>query len=138
VTATGTDRVTAPTRRLALVAAALAALLLTNLAVYGIGRALGGAFVYRQDGLDVRVESVAVTLLTLGPLTSALIVVALLARKWPAVISVARIAGPALAVLTIGVMTIPAGFDTTSAVCLAVMHLATVPAMLFALNTLRR
>jgi hypothetical protein len=67
-----------------------------------------------------------------------LALIAALSRKWPAAIRVARIAAPTLAVATIAVMTIPAGFDTTSTLALATMHLATIPAALLALNTLPR
>jgi hypothetical protein len=129
-------RVTTPARRLALIAALLAGLLLTNLVIYAIGRALGGAFTYQQNGAAVRVEPIAVTFMSLAPLVFGLGVVAALSRKWPATIRVARIVAPTLAVATIAVMTIPAGFDTTSAVSLAAMHLAIIPASLLALNTL--
>jgi len=123
---------------LALIAAVLAGLLITNQVVHAIGRALGGAFTYPQNGTTVRVDPIAVTVMSLGPLIVGLALVAALALRWPAVIRLARIAAPVLAVATIAVMTIPAGFDTTSAVCLAVMHLTTIPAALLALNALPR
>lgn len=146
MTGAGTDQTTAPSLsrfktpagRLALIAALLAGLLLTNLAVYAIGRALGGAFTYQQNGANVRVDPVAVTVMSLVPLVFGLGLVAALSRKWPAAILVARIAAPTLAVATVAVMTIPAGFDTTSAVSLAAMHLAVIPPTLLALNTLPR
>lgn len=141
---TGTDTRTAGTpvpavtagRRIAVLAAALAGLLLANLAIYALGRALGGGFTYRQNGVDVPVEPVAITLLSLGPLLTGLAIAAVVARWWPRIITLARIAGPVFAVATIGVMTLPADFDTTSTVCLAAMHLATIPALLVALNAL--
>lgn len=146
MTGTGTDRPAAPSLsrvrtpagRLALIAAILAGLLVLNLALYAIGRALGGAFTYKQNGADVRVDSIAVTFMSLVPLAFGLGLVAALSRKWPAVILVARIAAPMLAVATIAVMTIPAGFDTTSAVSLAAMHLALIPSTLVALRMLPR
>ncbi len=146
MTGTGTDRATAPPptragRRagpLAVIAMVLAGLLVTNLVFYAIGRALGGAFTYTQNGASVRVDPVAVAIMSLGPMATGLALVAALARAWPAVIRVARIAAPTLAVVTIAVMTIPAGFDTTSAVSLAAMHLATIPAALLALGALDR
>ncbi|GAA4244842.1 DUF6069 family protein [Dactylosporangium darangshiense] len=146
MTSAGTDqattpspgRVTTPARRLALIAALLAGLLLTNLVIYAIGRALGGAFTYQQNGTAVLVEPVAVTFMSLAPLVFGLGLVAALSRKWPATIRVARIVAPILAVATIAVMTVPAGFDTTSALSLAAMHLALIPASLLALNALPR
>ncbi|GAA2371425.1 DUF6069 family protein [Dactylosporangium salmoneum] len=137
-TASSPGRVSTPAGRLALIAAVLAGLLLTNLALYAIGRALGGVFTYRQNGANVRVDPVAVTFMSLVPLAFGLGLVAALSRKWPAAILVARIAAPTLAVATIAVMTLPAGFDTTSAVSLAAMHLTTIPPTLLALNALPR
>jgi len=122
--------------RLALIAAVLAGLLITNLAIYTTGRALGGAFTYPQGGTTMRVEPVAITFMSLVPLGVGLALAAALSRKWPVAILVARIAAPTLAVATIALMTIPAGFDTTSAVSLGAMHLATIPAALLAINTL--
>lgn len=119
-----------------MIAASLAGLLLTNLAIYAIGRAFGGAFTYRQNGTTVRVDAVAITILSLVPLATGLALIAALSRTWPTAIRVARIAAPILAVVTIAVMTIPAGFDTTSTISLTAMHLATIPAALVALRTL--
>ena len=119
-----------------MIAAALAGLLLTNIAIYAIGRALGGAFAYPQNGTTVRVDPLAITIMSLAPLATGLTLTAALSRAWPAAVRVARIAAPTLAVVTIVVMTIPAGFDTTSAVSLATMHLATIPAALLALDAL--
>jgi hypothetical protein len=132
------SRARTPAGRLALIAAILAGLLVTNLAVYAIGRALGGTFAYRQNGADVRVGAIAVTFMSLVPLVFGLGLVAALSRRWPAVVLVARIAAPTLAVATIAAMTIPAGFDTTSAVSLAAMHLTIIPPALLALNALPR
>ena len=143
-TATGQPTAASPTRartntgRLAVIAAVLAGPLLTNLAIYAVGRALGGAFTYTQNGSTVRVDPVAITIMSLAPLATGLALIAALSRKWPAAIRVARIAAPTLALATIAVMTIPAGFDTTTIVALATMHLMTIPAALLALNTLPR
>lgn len=143
MTDTATDRSTAapPGRaratlgRLALIGAALLAV---NLVVYAIGRAVGGDFTYTQDGAAVLVEPVAITLLSLGPLTTGIALIAALARKWPVAIRVAYVVAPVFSVATIGVMTLPADFDTASTVCLTLMHLATIPAALLALRTLQR
>ncbi|RKR86644.1 hypothetical protein BDK92_0887 [Micromonospora pisi] len=146
MTDTGTAEATAPppapgrtnTGRLALIAAALAGLLITNLAVYAVGRALGGAFTYPQNGTTTQVDSVSITFMSLVPLGFGLTLVAALSRMWSTVIPIARVATPVLAVATIAVMTIPAGFDTTSTVSLAAMHLTIIPAALLSLNALPR
>jgi hypothetical protein len=137
-TAASSERTTTVPGRLAVIATALGGLLLFNLVVYAIGRALGGTFTYAQNGAAVRVDAAAITIMSLGPLVTGLALVAALSHKWRAIIRVARIAAPVLAVATIFVMTIPAGFDTTSAVSLAAMHLATVPAALIALDAIGR
>jgi fermentation-respiration switch protein FrsA (DUF1100 family) len=137
-TAASPTRASTNTGRLGVIAAALAGLLLTNLAIYAIGHALGGAFTYTQSGAPVRVDPAAITIMSLAPLATGLALIAALSRKWPPAIRAARIAAPTLAVATIAVMTIPAGFDTASTVALATMHLATIPAALLALNTLPR
>jgi hypothetical protein len=124
-----------PAGRTVRLAAILTALFLVNLAVYAAGRALGGTFTYQQHGTAVRVDPLAIAIMSLAPLATGLMLVAVLSRRWPAVIRVARVAAPALAVVTIAVMTLPAGFDATSAASLAVMHLTTIPAALLALAT---
>ncbi|GIH03952.1 hypothetical protein Rhe02_20190 [Rhizocola hellebori] len=140
MTDTEIEPATTPTTagRLAVVSAALTGLLIANLAIYAAGRAFGGTFVYLQNATPVEVGPLAITIMSLVPLATGLAVIAALSRLWPAAIRVARIAGPTLAVATIGLMTVPAGFDTTSAVSLAVMHLTTIPATLIALNALAR
>lgn len=137
-TAASPTRARTNTGRLAVIAAVMAGLLLTNLAIYAVGRALSGAFAYTQDGAPVRVNPAAITIMSVAPLATGLALIAALFRKWPPAIRVARIAAPTLAVATIVVMTIPAGFDTTSTVALATMHLTTAAAALLALNTLLR
>ncbi|MBF9131974.1 hypothetical protein I0C86_23845 [Plantactinospora sp. S1510] len=122
--------------RPALVAAALAGLLIINLAIYAVGRALGGAFTYPQNGTTTQVDWVSITFMSLVPLGFGLTLVAVLSRKWPKVIPIARVVAPVLAVATIAVMTIPAGFDTTSTVALSAMHLTIIPAALLALRGL--
>jgi len=138
VTAAESIRPRTRSSRVAVLAATLAGLLIANLVVYAIGRALGGSFTYPQNGTATRVDPAAIAIMSLGPLGGGLAVVAALSRAWPAAVRAARIAAPILAVGTIAAMTIPAGFDTTSTVCLALMHLTTIPAALVALNALPR
>jgi hypothetical protein len=110
--------------------------LVLNLLIYSLGHASGGSFTYRQNGRAIKVDATAVTILTLGPLAIGLAMVALLARKRPVLISVATIVAPLLAVATIGLMTIPAHFDATSTLSLALMHIALIPAVILCLRAL--
>jgi Family of unknown function (DUF6069) len=108
-------------------------LLAVNLLIYVIGRASGGAFIYRQSGKPTRVDAVAVAIMSVVPLTIGLTLVASLSRRWPALITTAKVLAPTLAVATIGLITLPARFDTASTLFLAAMHLALIPATLLAL-----
>ncbi len=120
--------------RLTWIGATLAGLLAVNLLLYAIGRASGGTFTYTQSGKPVRVDTVAVALLSLAPLATGLLLVAVVGRWWATVVPVAKVAAVVLAVATIAVMTIPADFDRRSTAFLALMHLATIPAALLTIG----
>lgn len=107
-----------------------------NLVIYAISRGAGARFTYDQSGTATRVDALAITLLSVVPLAVGLTLVAAIARRWPAILTAARIIAPALAVFTIGLMTIPAHFDSASTLSLAAMHLVLVPAALVALRGL--
>lgn len=66
-----------------------------------------------------------------------LIVVALLARRLVWIARVAMVVAPVLAVVTIGVMTLPVDLDTISTVTLATCHLTLVPISIVAIRRLR-
>jgi Family of unknown function (DUF6069) len=124
------------TARLRVILLSVAAVLACNLLIYAVGRIGGGTFAYQQNDTSTTVDAVAVTILSVIPLTIGLTLVAWLAPSWPRLITTARIVVPVLAVSTIGLMTIPAHFDTISTVTLAAMHLALIPAALLALTAL--
>src|ERR1700730_12175816 len=117
-------------------AAVLAAVVAFNLVVYAVGRACGATFRYNQGGKVARVDVAAVTLMSVLPLATGLALTAWLSRRWPALITIAKLIAPVLAVATIGAMTIPARFDATSALCLSTTHLALIPAAIFAVGGL--
>jgi Family of unknown function (DUF6069) len=136
---TATERLPRPpafTTRLKVVVLTVVAVLAVNLLIYAVGRIGGGAFAYQQSGTSARVDAVAVTILSVVPLTIGLTLVAWLSPRWPKLITTAKIVAPVLAVGTIGLMTIPAHFDTTSTLTLTTMHLALIPAALLALTAL--
>lgn len=137
--ATATDHLTRPTTprsRATLVAFAVVGALALNLLIYVVGRACGVTFTYTQSAKPTNVDAVAVTVLSVIPLTIGLTLVALLARRWPALIAPAKVVAAVLAVGTIGLMTIPAGFGVTSALFLATMHLTLGAAAVLALGAL--
>lgn len=123
-------------RRPRIIAVAVVGALGLNLIIYALGRAAGASFSYTQSGTKTSVDALAVGIMTTGPLTAGLVLVGLLSRRWPSGYRVATIAAPVLAVGTIGLMTIPAGFDTASTCYLSAMHLALIPISLLALAAL--
>jgi hypothetical protein len=70
------------------------------------------------------------------PALIGLMVVAWLSPRWPTVITAAKVIGPLMAVATIGLMTLPARFDTTTTLSLTAMHLTLIPVTWLALRTL--
>lgn len=129
-------RSSAPSGPSAVIVIAVASALATNMVIYAMGRAAGGAFTYTQSGTKSTVDAVAIALMSVVPLAVGLTVVALLSPRWPPLIKAAKIIAPALALATIVLMTIPAHFDTTSTLFLASTHLAIIPITVLALTAL--
>jgi hypothetical protein len=142
-----TEQLGNPTRRLLspagwgrpnIVVATVVAAVVINEIIYAIGRALGGDFLFTNAGKSTEVTTWSVAALTTGPLLVGMTLVALLSRKWPSIIKVALVVGPALALVTIAILTIPADLDTTSTTTLALCHVALVPVVLGGLLAIAR
>jgi hypothetical protein len=123
--------------RAARAAGVVAAVLAVNLVILGVASAAGADFTFHQNGTELRVGVASVALLSVAPLCSGLLLTALIGLRWPAVTRAALVVGPALALVTIATMTLPADFDTGSTVALALMHLALAPAAILAVLALR-
>ena len=139
--ATATRELAPPTSRThpaTVIAAAVGSALAVNLVIYAIGRLSGGTFAYTHGAKPNRVDVASVILMSGAPAAIGLAAVAWLSRRWAWLTVAAQIAIPVLAIGTIGAMTLPAGFDATSAVALSAMHLALVPATLLAVGALAR
>lgn len=121
-----------------IVAVSGAAAAVVNLAVYAAGRAAGGTFRFTASGVPAEVDAATVAGFSVVPLVAGLTVVALLAPLAGWVTRVALVAGPVLAVVSVPLMTVPAGFDAVSEVTLAVCHLTLVPIVVVALVAVRR
>lgn len=133
---TATGRIPALNRPVALFGA-IGAALLANLAVWLIGAAAGGTFEMTDAG---RVQSVApggIVMMTVVPMLIGLGAAVLLSYKWVGVLRLAAVIGSTLAVATIA-MTVAADFDTASTIALSITHLTLVPAMVVAMEGLRR
>jgi hypothetical protein len=95
--------------------------------------AAGAAGLFRRPSLAELIAPAASVL----PLLVGLSVAALLGRRWPAVLSVALVVAPALALVTILVMTVPADLDRVSTLALASCHVVLAPVAIVALLRLR-
>lgn len=124
--------------RTAVVALATAVAVVVNLIVYAIGRAAGGSFLFTADDRRVEVDAVTVAGFSALPLALGLAAVAVLAPRFAWVVRAALIVGPALAVLTIATMTLPADLDGTSKITLAACHLTLAPIIVVAVTALGR
>jgi hypothetical protein len=124
--------------RASIVPAAALTAVVVNLLIYAIGRAAGGSFRFTAAGGPAEVDAATVAGFSAVPLAVGLAGVALLAPRWRWVGRAALIAGPALAVVTILIMTVPADLDVTSTITLGLCHLALIPIMLVAIRLLGR
>ncbi len=108
-----------------------------NLALYGIGRLAGGTFVFTSPAGPIEVVALTIAGFSAIPLALGLIVVAVLGRWWRWVFPAALVIAPLLEVITIFVMTLPAGLDTASTIALSCCHLTLVPVTVLAILALR-
>lgn len=92
---------------------------------------------YENTRMPQPVGLPAVLFLTVVPMLIGLTAVALLSRRWPGLVTVGRIAGPALALLTIAVPA-ASGFDTLSFIALALMHVTVAVAVFLGLDARKR
>jgi hypothetical protein len=139
---TATVAATVPARRTlpaaAIVTTAVMLALVVNLVAYAVGRQLGGSYRFTLAAGPAEVDALTVGAFTVLPLLVGLTMAALLGRRWPAVLSVALVVAPALALVTILVMTVPADLDRVSTLALASCHVVLAPVAIVALLRLRR
>lgn len=129
---------THPARRRTVVVLAVGSAVGVNLVIYFLGRAFGADFEFTQGDQRAQVDAVTVAGFTAVPLTIGLLVVACLAPRWRWVAPLATVLAPSVAIITVGVMTVPADFDTLSTLCLAACHLALAPISVTAVRWLDR
>jgi hypothetical protein len=75
--------------------------------------------------------------MTMAPLLLGMTLAALLSSRWPAVLRIADVVGPALALLTVA-GTLTAGFDGVSTATLAAMHVVLALLIVVGLESMRR
>lgn len=117
---------------------AVLAAVAVNLLAYAVGRAAGGSFRFTQDGVAARVDAVTVAGFTLVPLTVGLVAMAILAYRWPRVTTIAKWFAPALALITIAIMTLPVDLDLASTVSLAACHVSLAVISVLAVRAMAR
>jgi len=145
MTTTNLTTTTAPTTarlprelgRVPAVAGSVAAALLGNLLLYGIGLVAGGSFELTSNGKPATVTAATVATMTVVPLLVGLVVAALLSLRWVAVIRVAQLVGSVLSLATIA-GTVAADFDGVSTVTLSAMHVVIAAVIVVGLEAARR
>jgi hypothetical protein len=120
-----------------LVAGAVVLAIAVNVGIHALGRLAGATYRFTAETGPAEVDSLTVLGFTLLPLGVALTLVAVLGRFWRWVFPVALVVGPVLELGGILGMTVPADFDVTSKVFLALCHVALVPVTVFAVLALR-
>ena len=120
------------------IVAAVAVAVVVDLAIYAVGRATGGGFRFTTPAGPTQVDAATVAGFAAVPLLVGLVLAALLARRWPRVLTVALVVAPTLALVTVPLLTLPADFDGISTVALSLCHVTLVPVSVAALLALRR
>jgi hypothetical protein len=122
---------------LMIVTATIVLAVFINVVISAIGRAAGGTFRFASPSGPAEVDALTAVGFTVVPLFLGMTVVALAVRVWPWVVPLALVVASAFALVTIPVMTLPAGFDVTSTITLALCHVAMVPTVVVGLLSLR-
>lgn len=120
------------------VAVTVAVAVAVDVALYTIGRALGGTFRFTAATGPVEVDAVTVAGFAAVPLLVGLVVAALLSLRWPGVLRVAMVVAPVLALVTVPLMTLSVDLDTVSTVTLAACHVVLAPLSVLALAAIGR
>lgn len=119
------------------IGAAVAVAVVADLALYALGRLLGGSYRFTTPTGPAEVDALTVAGFAAVPLLVGLVLAALLGRRWPWVYAVALVVAPVLALVTVVVMTLPADLDLVSTVALASCHVVLAPVAVLALRRLR-
>ena len=119
-----------------IVALAVTTAVVLNVAVHAVGRAAGGSFRFTSPRGPAEVDWVAVAVFSAVPLLLGLVLATVLARRWAWVMPTALVVAPALALVTVALMTVPADLDDVSTMTLAVCHVVLAPVSVLALRAL--
>ncbi|WP_370463002.1 DUF6069 family protein [Nocardiopsis sp. FR26] len=117
------------------IAIAILAATAVNLAIFFAFAAAGAS--YDNSTMPAPVGVANVLLMTIAPMLVGMGVTALLARRWPRLLTVGRWAGAVLAIATIA-MTAAGGFAALGFAALALMHVVVAAAVFFGLGAIKR
>jgi hypothetical protein len=107
-----------------------------NIVLFGIGATAGLDYGVKAGDSVWGVMGIGVIVVTTVLLLPGMTLAALLSLRWKRIIPVAQVAGSAISLLTIA-LTFLAGFDTASAVVLALMHIVAVPILVLGLELIK-
>jgi hypothetical protein len=113
------------------------AALLVNLVIFAIGVAAAGSSELTTNDKTQIVTAATVAGMTVVPLLVGMTLAALLSYRWPRVLRIAAVVGPALALLTIA-GTVAAHFDGTGTATLGSMHIVIALLIIAGLELIRR
>ena len=111
--------------------------LAVNVVLFAIGATAGLDYAVEAGDSVWGVMGVGVVIITTILLIPGMTLAALLSLRWKRIIPAAQIVGSAISILTI-VLTFSVGFDTASAIVLAVMHVVAVPILVLGLDLIKR
>ena len=117
--------------------AVLATWLAAGAANFAIGSTAGLDYAVEAEDSVWGVMGVGVLVVTTILLLPGMILAALLSLRWNRIIPVAQIVGSVASLLSIG-LTFAVGFDTGSAIVLALMHIVAVPILVLGLELIKR
>lgn len=108
-----------------------------NVVLFAIGAGAGLDYAVKAGDSVWGVMGVGVVMVSTILLVPGMIIAALLSLRWNRAIRVAQVAGSAASLLSIG-LTFAVGFDTGSAIVLALMHVVAVPILVLGLELIKR
>lgn len=123
--------------RTVLVLGAVLVALVANLVIYSAGRLAGGSYRFTSPTGPAEVDALTLGGFTVVPLLVGLALAAVMGIRWPWVLGVALVVAPALALITIALMTVPADLDSVSTFALALCHVVLAVVSVLALLRLR-
>ncbi|WP_435106220.1 DUF6069 family protein [Nocardiopsis synnemataformans] len=117
------------------IAIAILASAVVNVAIFFAFAAAGAS--YEASTMPAPVGVGNVLLMTIAPMLIGMGVAALLARRWPRLLTVGQWVGSVLAIVTIA-MTAAGGFAALGFISLALMHVVVAAAVFFGLGAIKR